>query len=73
MKFFLQALLLTSVSVSIATANDADLVDGDAPSTPRNQPIQVTTPTAPKKYVTHEELSPTRRSNFDDSDSDSEF
>jgi hypothetical protein len=69
MKFFLQALFLTSVSVSITTANDDDVVTGENPSTPRNQMIQVQTPKAPKKETGLDD-SPTTRKLFDDSDSD---
>ncbi|QOL20427.1 hypothetical protein [Candidatus Bodocaedibacter vickermanii] len=73
MKLLLQALLLTSVSVSITTANDAELVAGSSePSTPRNQGVQVQTPSAPvktiKKKVT--DTSGVAKKLFDDSDSD---
>lgn len=70
MKLLLQALLLTSASVSITTANDADLVAGDSePSTPRNQGVQVQTPDAPiKKRTVYTPI--VARKLFDDSDSD---
>lgn len=69
MKLLLQALLLTSVSVSITTANDDILKTPDSKSTVS----EIGAPVKAARTATYSQTSTAdKQLNFDDSDSDSD-